>query len=115
MITKEQLAEGYALNLRLVKMHTAGLSHADSLILSPYNINCLNWVVGHIAVGRDSVMRLGMPDCWAARLTAFWMALGCRWWRRTWPLSGSVERCEAGKTNCQGHSLLALGYLTLKA
>jgi uncharacterized damage-inducible protein DinB len=58
MITKEQLAEGYALNLRLVKMHTAGLSHADSLILSPYNINCMNWVVGHIAVSRDSVMRL---------------------------------------------------------
>jgi uncharacterized damage-inducible protein DinB len=58
MITKDQLAEGYALNLRLIEMQTAGLSHADSLIQTPYNINCLNWVLGHIAVGRDSVLRL---------------------------------------------------------
>lgn len=58
MITKDQLAEGYALNLRLIDMQTAGLSHADSLIQTPYNINCLNWVLGHIAVGRDSVLRL---------------------------------------------------------
>jgi hypothetical protein len=34
------------------------LSHADSLIQTPYNINCLNWVLGYIAVGRDSVLRL---------------------------------------------------------
>jgi hypothetical protein len=58
MITKDQLAEGYALNLRLIEMQTAGLSHANSLIQTPYNINCLNWVLGHIAVGRDSVLRL---------------------------------------------------------
>ena len=58
MITKEQLAEGYALNLRLIQMQSKGLSHADSLTQTPYNINCLNWVLGHIAVGRDSVMRL---------------------------------------------------------
>ena len=53
MITKKQLAEGYALNLRLIEMQTAGLSHSDSLIQTPYNINCLNWELGHIAVGRD--------------------------------------------------------------
>ena len=58
MITKDQLAEDYALNLRLIDMQTAGLSHADSLIQTPYNINCLNWVLGHIAVGRDSVLQL---------------------------------------------------------
>lgn len=58
MITREQLAEGYALNLRLIQMQCKGLSHADSLAQTPYNINSLNWVLGHIAVGRDSVMRL---------------------------------------------------------
>ena len=62
MITKEQLAEGYALNLRLIQMQTEGLSHADSLTQTPYNINCLNWVLGHIAVGRDSVLRLVGED-----------------------------------------------------
>lgn len=58
MITKDQLAEGYALNLRLIERQTASLSHADSLIQTPYNINCLNWVLGHMAVGRDTVHRL---------------------------------------------------------
>jgi len=42
MITKEQLAEGYALNLRLIQMQTEGMSHAESLTQTPYNINCLN-------------------------------------------------------------------------
>jgi uncharacterized damage-inducible protein DinB len=58
MITKEQLAEGFGLNIRLIKLQTAGLSHADGLIQTPYNINCMNWVLGHIAVNRDNLMRL---------------------------------------------------------
>ncbi len=58
MITKEQLADGFGLNIRLIKRQTDGWSHADSLVQTPYNINCLNWVLGHIAVNRDSVMRL---------------------------------------------------------
>jgi hypothetical protein len=58
MITKEQLADGFGLNIRLIKRQTDGLSHADSLVQTPYNINCLNWVLGHIAVNRDGVMRL---------------------------------------------------------
>ena len=58
MITNEQLIDGFSLNLRLIKLQTAGLSHADSLIQTPYNINCMNWVLGHIAVNRDNVMRL---------------------------------------------------------
>jgi uncharacterized damage-inducible protein DinB len=37
-------------------MQSAGLSHADSLIQTPYNINCLNWVLGHLAVNRDRVL-----------------------------------------------------------
>jgi uncharacterized damage-inducible protein DinB len=57
MITLDQLAEGFALNLRLMMMQSAGLSHAESLIQTPYNINCLNWVLGHIAVNRDRVLR----------------------------------------------------------
>lgn len=58
MITVEQLVDGFGLNLRLIHMQTEGLSHADSLIQTPYNINSLNWVLGHIAVNRDNVLRL---------------------------------------------------------
>jgi uncharacterized damage-inducible protein DinB len=58
MITKDKLAESYAVNLRLIQMQTDGLSHADSLIQTQFNINSLNWVVGHIAVNRDNVLKL---------------------------------------------------------
>jgi hypothetical protein len=58
MITKQHLAEGYALNIRLIKMQCAGLTHDDSLVQSQYNINCLNWVLGHIASSRDRVLIL---------------------------------------------------------
>lgn len=58
MITKEQLAESYALNARLVKMHADGLSHEDSLAQSPFNINCMNWVIGHMLVARDRALKL---------------------------------------------------------
>ena len=58
MITIEALGEAYGVNLRLIKLQTEGLSHADSLVQTPYNINSLNWVVGHIAVNRDNVLRL---------------------------------------------------------
>lgn len=58
MITKEALGEAYAGNLRLIKLQTEGLSNADSLVQTPYNINSLNWVVGHIAVNRDNILRL---------------------------------------------------------
>lgn len=50
--------DGFSLNTRLIKLQTAGLSHADSMIQTPYNINCMNWVLGHIAVNRDNLMRL---------------------------------------------------------
>lgn len=58
MITKAQLVDGFALNTRLIQLQAKGLSHADSLTQTPYNINCMNWVLGHIAVNRDNVMRL---------------------------------------------------------
>lgn len=58
MITNQQLIDGFSLNTRLIKLQTDGLSHADSLVQTPYNINTMNWVLGHIAVNRDNVLRL---------------------------------------------------------
>lgn len=58
MITADKLLEGFGLNLRLILRQTDGLSHADSLIQTPFNVNCLNWVLGHIAVNRDNLLRL---------------------------------------------------------
>ena len=58
MITPKQLAESYALNTHIVQLQTDGLTHDESLIQTPYNINSLNWVLGHIAVNRDRVLKL---------------------------------------------------------
>ena len=58
MITNQQLIDGFSLNTRLIQLQTDGLSHADSLVQTPYKINCMNWVLGHIAVNRDNVLRL---------------------------------------------------------
>jgi hypothetical protein len=58
MIGIDKLAEGFVLNRRLIQMHTEGLTHADSLVQTPFNINSLNWVLGHIAVNQDRVLVL---------------------------------------------------------
>jgi len=58
MITPHQFGESFALNLRLIKLQSGGLSHEDSLIQTTYNINSLNWVLGHIAVNRDNVLHV---------------------------------------------------------
>jgi hypothetical protein len=58
MITPKQLADGFALNTRIIQLQTKDLSHAESLIQAPYNINSMNWVLGHIAVNRDRVLVL---------------------------------------------------------
>jgi hypothetical protein len=58
LITPQQLADAYALNTRVIHMQSEGLTHADSMLRAPYNINNLNWVLGHLAVHRDKVLRL---------------------------------------------------------
>ena len=58
MISAEQLAEGFERNVQIIQMQTAGLTHEQSLIQPPFRGNCMNWVLGHIAVHRDLVLRL---------------------------------------------------------
>ena len=56
MIGPQQLARAFARNTSILKMQTAGLSHEDSLLQTPYNVNCLNWTLGHILVYRERVL-----------------------------------------------------------
>jgi hypothetical protein len=53
VIDAKQLAKAFGRNTAILKMQTAGLSHEDSLLQTPYKINCLNWTLGHILVYRD--------------------------------------------------------------
>jgi uncharacterized damage-inducible protein DinB len=60
MIDIADLVAAFERNTRVIEPQTEGLSHQDSLIQTEWNINCLNWVVGHIVQGRDEMLaRLG--------------------------------------------------------
>ena len=52
------LAEGYERNSRVVNAQVGGLTHEDSLIQTPYRINCLNWTLGHLLDGRGRALEL---------------------------------------------------------
>ena len=41
----------------VIEKQAEGLSHADSLIQPPFRGNCLNWVLGHIAVHRGLMVK----------------------------------------------------------
>ncbi|MDJ0924445.1 MAG: DinB family protein [Acidimicrobiia bacterium] len=56
MIGAKRLARAFARNTAILKMQTAGLRHEDSLLQTPYNINCLNWTLGHILLYRDRLL-----------------------------------------------------------
>ena len=58
MITTADLISGLERNLGIIKAQTKGLSHADSLLQPPFRGNCLNWVLGHMAENRNTMLRL---------------------------------------------------------
>jgi uncharacterized damage-inducible protein DinB len=61
----ETLIQSFDLTRRVIHMQTEGLTHADSLVQPPFRGNCLNWVLGHILVGRNQVLTiLGEPQIW---------------------------------------------------
>lgn len=42
----------------LIGKFASGLTNEDSLAQPPFRANCFNWVLGHILVSRDRVLRL---------------------------------------------------------
>lgn len=61
----ETLAQSYRLTHHIIKLQTDGLTHKDSLLQPPVRGNCLNWVLGHILVGRDTALELlGQSPVW---------------------------------------------------
>jgi len=56
MIGSNELAVAYGRNIEIIKMQTEGLTHADSVLQPPVRGNCMNWVLGHIAQHRSSLL-----------------------------------------------------------
>lgn len=73
MIDAEQLAKAFARNTAILQMQTAGLTHEESLLQTPYGVNCLNWTLGHILVYRDRVLTSsgGIPQSTAGELDRY--------------------------------------------
>jgi len=71
MIDPNWMAEQFERNTWIIKEQTGGLTHAESLLQTPYRINCLNWTLGHLLEGRGVVLDLlGVPRLVAAAETA---------------------------------------------
>ena len=61
MINSQDLSNAFARNVGIITMQTEGLTEEDSMRQLLHG-NCLNWIVGHIAVSRDGVLEtLGEP------------------------------------------------------
>lgn len=59
------LVRAFARNVAIVQMQAEGLSHLDSLVQTPYRVNCFNWVVGHLVASRDDVLaEIGASKVW---------------------------------------------------
>lgn len=56
MIDSPHLAKAFGRNTSILGMQVAGLTNEESLIQTPYNVNCLNWTLGHILVYRDRIL-----------------------------------------------------------
>ena len=79
MLNTQDLSNAFARNISIIKMQTEGLTNEDSMRQLPHG-NCLNWVLGHIAVNRDGVLQtLGEPP--------FMGAAGTRYKRESEPLT----------------------------
>jgi uncharacterized damage-inducible protein DinB len=57
MITTADLIGALERNLDIIKSQTQGLTHADSVLQLPFRGNCLNWVLGHIAASRTTMLQ----------------------------------------------------------
>ena len=61
----EFLATLFSLNVQVLKINTQGLTHEDSLIQPAPAGNCINWILGHVAVTRDQALALlGGKPAW---------------------------------------------------
>jgi uncharacterized damage-inducible protein DinB len=58
MIDTKDMAGAFARNAMFVRRQAEGLTQEDSLRQLPFRGNCMNWVLGHIAVNRDGILKM---------------------------------------------------------
>ncbi len=58
----EVLSRGFRRNQRVIHAQAEGLSHEQSLTQTEYNVNCFNWVLGHIVSSRSDILEVFDAD-----------------------------------------------------
>jgi hypothetical protein len=58
MAESQKLIQSYQSTHWIIHKQAAGLTHEESVMQLPFRGNCFNWVVGHIIVSRDRVLKL---------------------------------------------------------
>jgi len=65
MNTAQDLIQDYEFTAMLVHRFVDGLSQNESLIQLPFEVNCLNWVLGHIVTNRSHALEaVGVKHDW---------------------------------------------------
>jgi len=57
-MTGSDLAKMYEFSYGAIKRNLDDLTHAESVVTPPNGGNCLNWVLGHMVVARNTALRL---------------------------------------------------------
>lgn len=61
----QNLIDDYAFTAMLVHRLVDGLTHEETLIQLPFEVNCLNWVLGHILTNRSHALQVvGAQHAW---------------------------------------------------
>jgi uncharacterized damage-inducible protein DinB len=64
-VTGRLLAKQFETNHLTVNRNLDGISHEDSVLQPAPGGNCINWVVGHMLITRNSIHRLlGLTPAW---------------------------------------------------
>jgi len=58
MLDKNAMARAFGRNAKVVAAQAEGLSHEQSLVQTPYKVNCFNWVVGHMVASRGEILSI---------------------------------------------------------
>jgi hypothetical protein len=61
----KDLIQDYEFTAMLVQRLVDGLTHSETLIQLPFDVNCLNWVLGHIVTNRSHALEvIGVEHAW---------------------------------------------------
>ena len=71
MITTDELADMLRRNLSVLEQQANGLTHDESVMQLPFRGNCFNWIIGHLVVHRDKMLKaMNAAPLWDEAKTA---------------------------------------------